>query len=59
MGDVQDSIAVGRPRRNLRKPGWLNINMIVAYALLVVEKAIPSTYKELKLVQSLRSGRMP
>ena len=54
MGDVHESIAVGRPRRNSHKPSWLTTDMIVAYALPVVEEAIPSTYKE---AESLRCGR--
>ena len=48
MGDVPDSTAVRRPRRNTRKIGWLTTDMVVAYALPVVEEAIPSTYRELK-----------
>ena len=32
MGDVQESIAVGRARRNSHKSSWLSTNMIVAYA---------------------------
>ena len=28
MGDIQDSIAVGRTQRNPRKPSWLTTNMI-------------------------------
>jgi len=59
MGNVQESIAVERTQRNSRKPSWLTTNMIVAYALPVVEEAIPSTYRELKSVQSLRCGRIP
>ena len=49
MGDVQESIAVERTRRNLRKPSWLTTNMIVVYALSVVEEAITSTYKEAEI----------
>ena len=49
MGDVPESSAVRRPRRNTRKPGWLTTNMIVAYALSVVEEAIPSTYREAEI----------
>jgi len=37
MSDVQESIAVERASRNLRKPSWLTRNMIVAYALSVFE----------------------
>ena len=48
-GDVQESIAVGRTRRNPRKPGWLTTNMIMAYALPVIEEAISSTYREAKI----------
>jgi len=43
MGNVQESIAVEKIWRNSRKPGWLTTNIIVAYALLAVEEAIPST----------------
>ena len=47
MGDVHESIAVGRTRRNLRKPSWLSIYIIVAlYALPVVEEVISSTYRK-------------
>ena len=49
MGDVPNSTAVTRPRRNTRKPGWLTTDMVVAYALLVVEEAIPSTYREAEI----------
>jgi len=43
MGNVQESIAVEKIWRNSCKPGWLTTNIIVAYALLAVEEAIPST----------------
>jgi len=46
MGNVQKSIAVGRTQRNPCKPSWLTTNMTIAYALPVVEEAIPSTYKK-------------
>ena len=49
MGDVYESIAVGRTRRNLRKPTWLTTDMIVAYALPDVEEVIPSTYREAQI----------
>jgi len=49
MGDVHESIAVGRTRRNSCKPSWLTTDMIVAYALPVVEEAIPSTYREAEI----------
>ena len=45
MSDVQESIIIGRTRRNLRKPSWLTTDMIVAYALPVVEETIPSIYR--------------
>ena len=49
MGDVQEFIALGRARRNLRKPSWLTTNMIVAYTFLVVEEVISSTYRKAKI----------
>jgi len=49
MGDVHESIAVERPIRNPRKLSWLTTDMIVAYALPVVEEAIPSTYREVEI----------
>jgi len=49
MGDVHESIAVGKIRRNPRKPSWLTTDMIVAHALPVVEEAIPSTYREAEI----------
>jgi len=59
MGDVHESIAVGRTRRNSRKPSWLTTDMIVAYALPVVEEVIPSTYREAEISSESRCGRMP
>jgi len=49
MGDLQESTAVGRAQRNSRKPSWLTINMIVAYALIVIEEAITSIYREAEI----------
>ena len=49
MGDAHESIAVGRTRRNSRKPSWLITYMIVAKALPAIEEAIPSTYREAKI----------
>ena len=49
MGDVHESVVVGRPRRNPRIPSWLTTGMIVAYALSVVEEVIPSTYKKAEI----------
>jgi len=49
MGDVHKSIVVRKPRRNSQKPSWLTVDMIVAYALPVVEEAIPSTYREAEI----------
>ena len=49
MGDVHKSIAVGRTGRNPRKPSWLTIDMIMAYALPVVKEAISSTYREAEI----------
>ena len=41
MYNVQESIVVGRTLRNSRKLSWFTTNMIVAYALSVVEEVIP------------------
>ena len=49
MGDVLESSAVRRPRKNTRKPSWLTADMVVAYALPVVEEAIPSIYREAEI----------
>jgi len=49
MGDVHESVGVGRTRRNSRKSSWLTTDMIVAYALPVVEEATPSTYREAEI----------
>jgi len=52
IGDVHVSVAVERLRRNSRKTSWLTTYMIMAYALLVIEEVIPSTYRKLKSVQN-------
>jgi len=49
MGDIHKSIAFKRTRRNSRKPNWLSTDIIVAYALPVVEEAIPFTYREAEI----------
>ena len=49
MGDVQESITVGRARRNSCKPSWLTTNMIGAYGLPIIEEAIPSTYRKAEI----------
>jgi len=49
MDNVQEFIAVGRTQRNSCKPSWLTTNMIMTYALPVVEEAIPSTYREAEI----------
>ena len=59
MGVVHESVVVRRTRINSRKPSWLTTNMIMAYAVTVVDEAILSTYRELKSVQSPRCNRMP
>jgi len=53
MSDVQEFIAVGKAHRNPRKPSWLTTNIIVTYALPVVEEAIPSIYRKAEI--SLKS----
>jgi len=49
ISDVQEFIAVERTQRNSCKPGWLITNMIVAYALPIIEEVIPSTYREAEI----------
>ena len=46
MGNVQE---FRRAQRNPHKPSWLVTNMIVAYALSVIEEASPSTYKKVEI----------
>ena len=46
MGNISDSTAVERPMRNTRRSDCLTTDMIVVYALPVVEEAIPSTFRE-------------
>ena len=58
MGDVQNSIAVGKARRNPCKPCWFTTNMIVVYAFPVIEETITSTSGKLKSVRSPRCRRM-
>jgi len=41
--------AVGRTWRNLRKPNSLTTNMILDYALSVVEECNPVTYREAEI----------
>jgi len=36
-------------QKNPRKPNWLTIYMIVAYALPIVEEAVSSTYREAEI----------
>ena len=54
MGNVPDPTAVERSRRNTRRPGWLTTDMVVAYALPVVEEAIPSTFREAEISSEAR-----
>ena len=46
MGLVQESIATRRTKRNSLKLALLTSDMIIAYALSIIEKSIPSTYRE-------------
>ena len=54
MGTVPDPTAVDRPRRNTSRPGWLTTDMVIAYALSVVEEAIPSTFREAEISSEAR-----
>ncbi|KAH9699247.1 hypothetical protein KPL71_024272 [Citrus sinensis] len=44
--DNDDFIATRRPRREIKKPGWLTEDMVVAYALPVIDDDIPNTFGE-------------
>ncbi|KAH9753660.1 hypothetical protein KPL71_015154 [Citrus sinensis] len=44
--DNDDFIATKRPRREIKKPGWLTKDMVVAYALSVIDDDIPNTFSE-------------
>jgi len=57
MGDDHESIAVGRICKNPRKPSWLTTDLIVAYALLVVEKAISSIYREAEISSEFKMSK--
>ena len=48
IGQIQDYSAARRKRRNPQKPAWLTTNMIMAYALLVIEDLIPSIVEKQK-----------
>jgi len=54
MGDVHESIAVERTKRNSRKPSWLTTDMIVTYALPIVEEVIPSTCREAEITSEFK-----
>ncbi|KAH9792408.1 hypothetical protein KPL71_004103 [Citrus sinensis] len=41
-----DFIATRRPRIKIKKPGWLTKDMVVAYALPVIDDDIPNTFGE-------------
>ncbi|KAH9696084.1 hypothetical protein KPL71_023037 [Citrus sinensis] len=49
--DNDDFIATRRPRREIKKLGWLTKDIVVAYALLVIDDDIPilSTWELVKL----------
>ena len=44
--DNDDFIITRRPRREIKKPGWLTKDMVVAYALPVIDDDIPNTFGE-------------
>ncbi|KAH9724129.1 Integrase catalytic domain-containing protein [Citrus sinensis] len=44
--DNDDFIATRRPRREIKKPGWLTKDMVVAYILPVIDDDIPNTFGE-------------
>ena len=44
--DNDDSIATRRPRREIKKLRWLTKDMVVVYALPVIDDDIPNTFGE-------------
>ena len=44
--DNDDFIAIRRPRREIKKPGWLTKDMVVAYALSIIDDDVPNTFDE-------------
>ena len=54
MSDVHESIAIESIIRNPRKLNWLTTDMIVAYALSVIEEVIPSTNREAEISSELK-----
>ena len=44
--DENDSIATRRPKRVIKKPGWLTKDIVVAYALPVIDDDILNTFGE-------------
>jgi len=58
-GQVQDSIAAHKPKRNIQKPTRFS-DMVVAYALLmkVVEDSVSCSFREAELALSLNYGEM-
>ncbi|KAK9208458.1 hypothetical protein WN944_000814 [Citrus x changshan-huyou] len=44
--DDDDFIATRRPRREIKKPGWLTKDMVVVYALPVIDDDILNTFGE-------------
>ncbi|KAH9718140.1 hypothetical protein KPL71_022099 [Citrus sinensis] len=44
--DNDDFISTMRPRREIKKPGWLTKDMVVAYSLSVIDDDIPNTFGE-------------
>jgi len=59
MGDIQDSTAIRRTRRNLGKPSWLTTNIIVAYSLPIIEEASRLHIGKMKSVRNPRYRRIP
>ncbi|KAH9721062.1 Integrase catalytic domain-containing protein [Citrus sinensis] len=52
--DNDDFIVTRRPRREIKKPGWFTKDMVVAYALPIIDDDIPNTFVaeyELELTQ--------
>ena len=59
MGDVPDSTAVGRPRRNTRKLSWFTTDMVMLMHFRSLRRLSHPPSEKLKSVQSRRCGKQP
>ena len=53
--DENDTIAIRRLKRVIKKPGWLTKDLVVSYALTVIDNDIFNTFS--KVIRSSESDR--